>query len=132
MLGNLAHPGYALRTAFDGVQAIADWLFARDVRCCAENSGEKPRGLARSIAVFASAQPKARHSRLWVDIDKAPVHFAAGRAVAQCVNGLFKRRIGQHRSVDQECVLGGSSRELLRQYPFQKRVAPAPFNRAAL
>ena len=109
-------------------RTVADRLFARDVRRRAENGGEKAGRLSRALFCVPAPRTESWAPRLGVDIDEAPVDLAPRRAVAQRVDGLIERRVGEHRAVDQHRILGHAGGKLLRQYPFEKRLAARPFD----
>ena len=93
-----SHPLNPLRTASNLFKTVADRLFARNVRRCAQYGCEKPRRFTRHISAAVCIAPaKAETWSAWlgVYVDKAPVDFAPSRAVTQGSDRLVKRRIGQ-------------------------------------
>ena len=116
-------------TAGNLLKTVADRLFAWDVRCCTEDGGEEARrafGHVGAAVSFAPAKTETGATGFGINIDEAPIDLAPRRAVAQCADGLIERRVGQHRSVDQHCVLGHACGILLRQYALQECIAALP------
>ena len=131
-IGNLTHPFDAFGAALQFLQTITDRLFARDVGCRAEYRRQPTRRAHMDTVLrqrpCAIAKTKAWPTWLGIDIDKTSVNFAPCRAIAQRIDGLIERRIGEHRSVDQHGIGGHAHGKLLWQYAFEKCVTAVPYD----
>ena len=117
---NRAQPRGFGRLAREQLEIVAHRLFARDRGQRAENH-RKEAGRARIVALDA-ANPVGPG----IDIDQPAVDFALRRLVAQRAHGVGKRRIDQHRAIDQRHRIDIAARGMFGHDAPGKHVAARP------
>ena len=112
-------PPNSRRPAFYRIKAVVDGLLTRDIGYRAKDCPDK----AGQLCLARFGQTHRAKARLWINIDKAAIHLAPGRAVAQRLYRRFERRVREDGAVDHHRILWSLPS---RQNAREERIAAWP------
>ena len=117
----MAQPARPGRNRLDRAQAVADRLLARNIGEGAQDGAEKAGRLAGHCAIVV-------HPGLGIEIDKAPVHLAMRRPLAQGGQRRAKGPVVEHGAIDQ---VDAFRVRAAGQHPIDEGLPPRPVFAAA-